>query len=48
MGPPAKQPAFPRYDIFEDDLCDALGALTNAAPVHARAWTDQVREDRCE
>ena len=34
-----------RYDIFEDDLCDALGALTNAAPVHARSWTDQVVRD---
>ena len=34
-----------RYDIFEDDLCDALGALTNAAPVHARAWTDQVVQE---
>lgn len=31
-----------RYDIFEDDLCDALGALTNAAPVHPHAWTAQV------
>ena len=34
-----------RYDIFEDDLCDALGALTNAAPVHSIAWSRQVFRD---
>jgi aarF domain-containing kinase len=31
-----------RYDIFEDDLCDALSALTNAAPVHSIGWSRQV------
>lgn len=34
-----------RYDIFEDDLCDALGALTNAAPVHSIQWTQQIIEE---
>ena len=34
-----------RYDIFEDDLCDALGALTNAAPVHPLAWSRKVFRD---
>jgi aarF domain-containing kinase len=39
-----------RYDLFEDDLCDALGALTNAAPVHPIEWTRQVLRDElgCE
>lgn len=31
-----------RYDIFEDDLCDALSTLINAAPVHPMAWTRDV------
>lgn len=31
-----------RYDIFEDDVCDELGKLTNAAPVHPLAWTEQL------
>ena len=31
-----------RYDIFEDDLCDGLGMLTNAAPVHPLAYTEEI------
>ena len=34
-----------RYDIFEDDLCDALGALTNAAPIHSIEWSRKVFRD---
>ena len=31
-----------RYDLFEDDICDSLGALTNAAPAHDFGHTERV------
>ena len=31
-----------RYDLFEDDVCQTLGELTNQAPVHSLAHTEQL------
>ena len=31
-----------RYDIFEDDVCQTLGELTNQAPVHSLAHTEKL------
>ena len=33
-----------RYDLFEDDVCEALGELTNRAPVHPWAHTQRLVE----
>ncbi len=31
-----------RYDLFDEDFCEALGMLTNQAPVHSTAHTERV------
>jgi len=31
-----------RYDLFEDDVCQTLGELTNQAPVHSLAHTEKL------
>ena len=31
-----------RYDLFEDDVCQTLGELTNQAPIHSLAHTEQL------
>lgn len=33
-----------RYDLFEDDFCEALGTLTNRAPAHSFACTRETVE----
>ena len=33
-----------RYDLFEDDICDTLAALTNSAPAHSYAHTERLVE----
>jgi aarF domain-containing kinase len=33
-----------RYDLFEDDVCEALGELTNCAPMHSFAVTKDMVE----
>jgi aarF domain-containing kinase len=33
-----------RYDLFEDDVCEALGELTNSAPMHSYEMTKEMVE----